>query len=184
MLPNLAFLPPHCPAPHQVAQGRCWRCGGSLTCTRWSVTCRHSCLAGSPAWPCCCCTPTRQYCVTGWRLWATRRGTGQRGPALTACSFLPSRWPPHEQAIGSLARKLGFTQVSLSSEVMPMVRAVPRGYTVCADAYLTPKIRQYLKGFVSGFRGGMKVSGGGLCVPFMCLYMLNVQISSCTHLCA
>lgn len=38
-----------------------------------------------------------------------------------------------------------------------MVRAVPRGYTVCADAYLTPKIRQYLKGFTSGFEGGLKV---------------------------
>ncbi|KAG7251754.1 hypothetical protein CRUP_005682 [Coryphaenoides rupestris] len=48
------------------------------------------------------------------------------------------------------------SQVSLSSEVMPMVRAVPRGYTVRADAYLTPKIRQYLKGFTSGFQGGLK----------------------------
>uniref|UniRef100_A0A8C2ZQS6 5-oxoprolinase, ATP-hydrolysing n=1 Tax=Cyclopterus lumpus TaxID=8103 RepID=A0A8C2ZQS6_CYCLU len=47
-------------------------------------------------------------------------------------------------------------EVSLSSEVMPMVRAVPRGYTVCADAYLTPKIHQYLKGFTSGFKGGLK----------------------------
>uniref|UniRef100_A0A8C5BER5 5-oxoprolinase, ATP-hydrolysing n=1 Tax=Gadus morhua TaxID=8049 RepID=A0A8C5BER5_GADMO len=59
-------------------------------------------------------------------------------------------------AVGALARRLGFSQVSLSSEVMPMVRAVPRGYTVCADAYLTPKIRQYLKGFTSGFKGGLK----------------------------
>ncbi|XP_031440117.1 5-oxoprolinase [Clupea harengus] len=66
------------------------------------------------------------------------------------------RWSAHEKAVGSLARKLGFTQVSLSSEVMPMIRAVPRGYTVCADAYLTPKIRQYLRGFTSGFRGGLK----------------------------
>lgn len=59
--------------------------------------------------------------------------------------------------MGALARRLGFTQVSLSSEVMPMVRAVPRGYTVCADAYLTPKIHQYLEGFTSGFKGGLKV---------------------------
>uniref|UniRef100_A0A6Q2ZDL2 5-oxoprolinase, ATP-hydrolysing n=1 Tax=Esox lucius TaxID=8010 RepID=A0A6Q2ZDL2_ESOLU len=65
-------------------------------------------------------------------------------------------WSDHEKAVGSLARKLGFTQVSLSSEVMPMVRVVPRGYTVCADAYLTPKIRQYLEGFTSGFRDGLK----------------------------
>ncbi|MEQ2175436.1 hypothetical protein GOODEAATRI_017948, partial [Goodea atripinnis] len=65
-------------------------------------------------------------------------------------------WSDHEKAVGSLARRLGFTQVSLSSEVMPMVRAVPRGYTVCADAYLTPKIHQYLKGFIAGFEGGLK----------------------------
>lgn len=65
-------------------------------------------------------------------------------------------WPAHEKAVGSLARRLGFTQVSLSSEVMPMIRAVPRGYTVCADAYLTPKIHQYLSGFTSGFKGGLK----------------------------
>ena len=31
--------------------------------------------------------------------------------------------------MGEIARELGFTQVSLSSEVMPMVRIVPRGYT-------------------------------------------------------
>lgn len=67
------------------------------------------------------------------------------------------RWSDHEKAVGELARRLGFSQVSLSSEVMPMVRAVPRGYTVCADAYLTPKIRQYLQGFTSGFKDGLKV---------------------------
>ena len=34
----------------------------------------------------------------------------------------------------------GRAQVSLSSELMPMVKAVPRGLTACADAYLTPAI--------------------------------------------
>lgn len=42
-----------------------------------------------------------------------------------------------------------------------MVRAVPRGYTVCVDAYLTPKIHRYLAEFTNGFRGGLKV-----CVKF------------------
>ncbi|XP_058262915.1 5-oxoprolinase isoform X1 [Hemibagrus wyckioides] len=67
-------------------------------------------------------------------------------------------YPDHEQAVGSLARRLGFTQVSLSSEVMPMIRAVPRGYTVCVDAYLTPKIHQYVSAFTSGFEGRLAVS--------------------------
>ncbi|XP_030205201.1 5-oxoprolinase [Gadus morhua] len=85
------------------------------------------------------------------------KGVLSRGITSLAVLLLHSyTWSAHEKAVGALARRLGFSQVSLSSEVMPMVRAVPRGYTVCADAYLTPKIRQYLKGFTSGFKGGLK----------------------------
>ncbi|KAJ8387190.1 hypothetical protein AAFF_G00160020 [Aldrovandia affinis] len=85
------------------------------------------------------------------------KGVLSRGITSLAVLLLHSyTWSAHEKAVGSLARRLGFTQVSLSSEVMPMVRVVPRGYTVCADAYLTPKIRQYLRGFVSGFRGALQ----------------------------
>uniref|UniRef100_A0A8C3P9S2 5-oxoprolinase, ATP-hydrolysing n=1 Tax=Chrysemys picta bellii TaxID=8478 RepID=A0A8C3P9S2_CHRPI len=60
-------------------------------------------------------------------------------------------WPAHEQQVGALAWELGFQHVSLSSSVMPMVRVVPRGYTACADAYLTPCIRRYLDGFRASF---------------------------------
>ena len=49
-------------------------------------------------------------------------------------------FPDHEQAVGMLAKELGFCQVSLSSEVMQMVKMVPRGFTATADAYLTPHI--------------------------------------------
>ena len=49
-------------------------------------------------------------------------------------------FPDHEQQVGKLARELGFAQVSLSSEVMQMVKMVPRGFTATADAYLTPHI--------------------------------------------
>ncbi|XP_054840550.1 5-oxoprolinase [Eublepharis macularius] len=72
-------------------------------------------------------------------------------------------WPNHEQQVGALARELGFQQVSLSSEVMPMVRAVPRGYTACADAYLTPCISRYLEGFRAGFASRLQ----GVPVLFM-----------------
>ena len=47
-------------------------------------------------------------------------------------------YPNHELEIEKLAKEIGFEQVSLSSQVMPMVKIVPRGYTVCVDAYLTP----------------------------------------------
>ena len=62
-------------------------------------------------------------------------------------SFTFSR---HEHVIGKIAREMGFTQISLSSEVMPMVKMVPRGYTACADAYLTPCILEYVSSFKSG----------------------------------
>ncbi|XP_048338634.1 5-oxoprolinase [Sphaerodactylus townsendi] len=78
-------------------------------------------------------------------------------------SAVPDRWPNHEQQVGALARDLGFRQVSLSSEVMPMVRAVPRGYTACADAYLTPCISRYLEGFRAGFASQLQ----GVPVLFM-----------------
>ncbi|NWX13181.1 OPLA oxoprolinase, partial [Aegotheles bennettii] len=60
-------------------------------------------------------------------------------------------WPGHEKQVGALAREMGFRHVSLSSAVAAMVRAVPRGYTACADAYLTPCIHRYLESFRAGF---------------------------------
>ncbi len=59
--------------------------------------------------------------------------------------------PQHEQAVGELAATLGFEQISLSSQVMPMVRLVSRGDTTMVDAYLTPHIRAYLQSFKKGF---------------------------------
>ncbi|XP_051522695.1 5-oxoprolinase isoform X1 [Myxocyprinus asiaticus] len=85
------------------------------------------------------------------------RRVWSKGIRSLAVLFLHSyTWSAHEKAVGSLAKRLGFTQVSLSSEVMPMVRAVPRGFTVCVDAYLTPKIHMYLTEFTTGFKGGLK----------------------------
>lgn len=50
-------------------------------------------------------------------------------------------YPDHEEEIGRIASDIGFTNVSLSSTVMPMIKVVPRGFTACADAYLTPVIQ-------------------------------------------
>jgi len=58
----------------------------------------------------------------------------------------------HEKMIGALAEELGcFTEISMSSKVMPMVKLVNRGHTACAAAYLTPKISTYLSSFRQGF---------------------------------
>ncbi|KAL8570454.1 hypothetical protein ACOMHN_034489 [Nucella lapillus] len=64
--------------------------------------------------------------------------------------------PDHERRVGEIAREMGFRQVSLSSDVMPMIRIVPRGYTACADAYLTPCIKNYVSSFAKGFKDNLK----------------------------
>ncbi len=51
----------------------------------------------------------------------------------------------HEARLAEIARELGFTQVSASHEVSPLIRLVPRGDTSVADAYLSPVIRQYVE---------------------------------------
>ncbi|XP_067832973.1 5-oxoprolinase-like [Heptranchias perlo] len=84
-------------------------------------------------------------------------GVLSRGICSLAVLLLHSyTWSDHERQIGELAKTLGFKHVSLSSEVMPMIRAVPRGYTACADAYLTPCIQRYLRGFCAGFQDRLK----------------------------
>ncbi len=65
-------------------------------------------------------------------------------------------WPDHEQVIGELAQEIGFTQISLSSEVMPRVKLVPRGDTTMVDAYLNPHIQTYLNSFRQGFSDGLQ----------------------------
>lgn len=62
----------------------------------------------------------------------------------------------HEDAAGRIAAEVGFTHVSLSYDVMPMVKIVPRGYTACADAYLTPCVKRYLNSFAGGFKDNLK----------------------------
>ena len=57
----------------------------------------------------------------------------------------------HEQRIGEIARELDFTQISLSSEVIPMIKMVGRGDTTVVDAYLAPHIRKYIGDFKAGF---------------------------------
>ncbi|MCS0604435.1 hydantoinase B/oxoprolinase family protein [Streptomyces sp. LP11] len=54
-------------------------------------------------------------------------------------------YPDHEQAVGRLAARIGFPQISLSSEVSPLMKLVPRGDTAVVDAYLSPVLRRYVR---------------------------------------
>ena len=54
------------------------------------------------------------------------------------------RFPEHERQIAALARSIGFTQVSASHEVSPLMKLVSRGDTTVVDAYLSPILRRYV----------------------------------------
>jgi 5-oxoprolinase (ATP-hydrolysing) len=54
------------------------------------------------------------------------------------------RYPAHERALAKLAREIGFTQVSTSHEVSPLMKLVSRGDTTVVDAYLSPILRRYV----------------------------------------
>lgn len=55
------------------------------------------------------------------------------------------RSPEHEMAARRIARELGFTQISVSHEVSPLMKFVPRGDTTVVDAYLSPILRRYVE---------------------------------------
>ena len=68
-----------------------------------------------------------------------------RGLRAVAIALLHGyRYPAHELAAARLARAAGFTQVSVSHEVSPLARLVPRGETTVADAYLSPVLDRYV----------------------------------------
>ncbi|WKE72808.1 hydantoinase B/oxoprolinase family protein [Streptomyces sp. WP-1] len=73
--------------------------------------------------------------------------------------------PAHERAIGELAARTGFPQISLSSEVSPLMKLVPRGDTAVADAYLSPVLHRYVRQVADELRGVRLMfmqSNGGL----------------------
>ena len=55
------------------------------------------------------------------------------------------RYPAHELAAQRLAKEAGFTQVSVSHQVSPLMKLVGRGDTTVVDAYLSPILRRYVE---------------------------------------
>ena len=54
------------------------------------------------------------------------------------------RYPRHEKAVAKIAMKIGFTQISVSHGVSPLMKLVSRGDTTVVDAYLSPILRRYV----------------------------------------
>lgn len=75
--------------------------------------------------------------------------------SIAVCLMHGYTFPDHEALVGKLATEIGFDHVSLSHELMPMIKVVPRATSACADAYLTPTIKKYISGFQAGFAGGL-----------------------------
>ena len=55
------------------------------------------------------------------------------------------RHTAHEAQLASLAREIGFSQVSVGHEVSPLMKLVSRGDTTVVDAYLSPILRRYVE---------------------------------------
>ena len=76
------------------------------------------------------------------------------------------RYPRHEARLAELARASGFTQVSVSHEVAPLIKLVGRGDTTVVDAYLSPVLRRYVEQVSAGLGDNGSVhfmqSNGGL----------------------
>ncbi|MEG3985666.1 hydantoinase B/oxoprolinase family protein [Microcoleus sp. S28C3] len=55
------------------------------------------------------------------------------------------RYSEHEKQVAKIAREIGFTQISVSHEVSPLMKLVSRGDTAVVDAYLSPILRRYVE---------------------------------------
>ena len=68
------------------------------------------------------------------------------------------RFPEHEKRVATIARELGFQQVSVSHETSPLMKLVTRADTTLMDAYLSPVLGRHLSQVRSGLKGILKTS--------------------------
>jgi 5-oxoprolinase (ATP-hydrolysing) len=94
-----------------------------------------------------------------------------QAPSTPACARSPScsctatAIRARSWRVARIAREIGFTQVSLSHQVSPMMKLVARGDTTVVDAYLSPILRRYVDQVAQelpGVRLQFMQSNGGL----------------------
>ncbi len=69
----------------------------------------------------------------------------------------------HEEALAAIAAEIGFTQISVSHRVAPLIKLIGRGDTTVVDAYLSPVVDRYVAGLSVALGQGalfMQSSGG------------------------
>ncbi len=64
--------------------------------------------------------------------------------SLAICLLNAYQQPVHEQLVARVAEELGFSEISQSHEVAPLIKIVSRGDTTVVDAYLNPVLREYV----------------------------------------
>jgi 5-oxoprolinase (ATP-hydrolysing) len=52
--------------------------------------------------------------------------------------------PGHELLVTEIAKQVGFSEISVSSQLAPLIKIVPRGDTTVMDAYLNPILKDYI----------------------------------------
>ncbi|RUW41589.1 5-oxoprolinase, partial [Mesorhizobium sp. M2A.F.Ca.ET.015.02.1.1] len=76
------------------------------------------------------------------------------------------KYPDHEKAVAKVCRKVGFSQISVSHEVSPLIKLVGRGDTTVVDAYLSPILSRYVQRVAGELGAGPRLmfmmSSGGL----------------------
>jgi 5-oxoprolinase (ATP-hydrolysing) len=76
------------------------------------------------------------------------------------------RFTAHEKRLAMIAREIGFTQISVSHEVSPLMKLVSRGDTTVVDAYVSPILRRYVDQVAGELGEGTRLmfmqSNGGL----------------------
>jgi 5-oxoprolinase (ATP-hydrolysing) len=100
------------------------------------------------------------------QLEADFRQTFSEGYRSVAIIFMHGyRFADHERRAAELAKAVGFTQISVSHAVSPLMKLVGRGDTTVVDAYLSPILRRYVEQ-LAGELGQVRLlfmqSNGGL----------------------
>ena len=87
------------------------------------------------------------------------------------------RYTEHEEALASLAEEVGFTQVSVSHRVSPLMKLVSRGDTTVVDAYLSPVLRRY----VNQVEEQLSAGGGEGDSPLLMFMQSNGGLTDARH---
>ncbi len=77
------------------------------------------------------------------------------------------RYPQHEKEVASIAWNLGFSQVSVSHKVSPLMKLISRGDTTVVDAYLSPILDRYVEQVSARLNGGNQSKANPVRLMFM-----------------